>query len=75
MAKPAIKKPSGKGAPPPPSKASNNLEKDSSTQMVQLHLKISAEQRRDFKAYALERDMDANELFLIIWDAYRDKNS
>lgn len=74
MAKPTIKKPNTKGAPPAPPEAPNNTAKASSADMVQLHIKITPEQRRDFKAYALERDLDANQLFLMMWEAYREQN-
>ena len=35
---------------------------------------ISAELRREFKGYALERDLDASELFALVWSFYREKN-
>lgn len=68
-----LKRPSGsKGAPPPPSAPSGNLEKPPSGQKVPLQLKISPELRREFRAYAAERDLELSELFNAVWAFYRE---
>lgn len=67
-----LQKPSRKGEPPTLTSSANNLTKPSPTgSNVPLQLKISPEVRRDFKGYALARDMDANELFGQVWEYYK----
>ena len=61
----------GKGEPPAPVQTHANLVKPASGQKVPLQLKISPELRREFKGYALERDLDASVLFAQVWDFYR----
>jgi hypothetical protein len=68
-----LKRPSGsKGMPPPPFAPSGNLEKPPSGQKVPLQLKISPELRREFRAYAAERDLELSELFNTVWAFYRE---
>jgi hypothetical protein len=68
-----LKRPSGsKGAPPLPLTPSGNLEKPPSGQKVPLQLKISPELRREFRAYAAERDLELSELFNAVWTFYRE---
>lgn len=68
-----LKKPSRrKGAPPPPVAASTQLDTPPSSQKVPLQLKISPELRREFKAYAAERDTELSALFARIWAFYRE---
>jgi hypothetical protein len=70
----SLKRPTkGKGAPPPPaSQTENNLAKPASGQKVPLQLKISPELRREFKAYAVERDAEVSTLFTQVWAFYRE---
>jgi hypothetical protein len=66
--------PRGKGAPPPPAQTENNLAKPASGQKVALQLKISPELRREFKAYAVERDTELSALFAQVWAFYKEKH-
>lgn len=70
----SLKRPTtkGKGVPPPPSRTEDNLAKPASAQKVPLQLKISPELRREFKAYALERDLEVSTLFLRVWHYYKE---
>ena len=68
-----LKRPSSsKGVPPLPSHPGGNLEKAPSGQKVPLQLKISPELRREFRAYAAERDLELSELFNAVWAFYRE---
>jgi hypothetical protein len=62
----------GKGAPPPPAQTENNLAKPAGGQKVPLQLKISPELRREFKAYAVERDAEVSTLFTQVWAFYKE---
>lgn len=61
----------GKGAPPKAVETHHNLAKPASSGKVPLQLKISPELRREFKAYAVERDSEVSALFAQVWDFYR----
>jgi hypothetical protein len=61
----------GKGAPPKAVETHQNLAKPASGGKVPLQLKISPELRREFKAYAVERDSEVSTLFAQVWDFYR----
>jgi len=61
-----------KGMPPLPAASSGNLTKPPSGQKVPLQLKISPELRREFRAYAAERDLELSELFNAVWAFYRE---
>lgn len=65
---------SSKGAPPAPTAPSGNLGKPPSGQKVPLQLKISPELRREFRAYAAERDLELSELFSAVWAFYRGRH-
>ena len=68
-----IQKPSRKGEPPTPASSANNLAKSAETgAKVPIQLKVSPEMRREFKGYALARDMDASDLFVRVWDYYKE---
>jgi hypothetical protein len=60
-----------KGTPPLPTEASVNLGAPPIGQKVPLQLKISPELRREFKAYAAERDTELSTLFATMWAFYR----
>lgn len=64
----------GKGAPPPAGDAEENLTKPASGDKVPLQLKISPELRREFKGYALERDINASVLFVQVWDYFKERH-
>jgi hypothetical protein len=67
-----LRKPTrGKGAPPPATHSEDNLAKPASGQKVPLQLKISPELRREFKAYAVERDSEVSKLFVRVWEFYK----
>ena len=68
-----LKRPTrGKGAPPPAAQGQSNLAKPPSGQKVPLQLKISPELRREFKAYAVERDAEVSTLFAQVWSFYKE---
>ncbi len=68
-----LKKPiRGKGTPPPSAAAEAILEQPPSGEKVPLQLKISPELRREFKAYAVERDLQASALFAPVWGVYKE---
>lgn len=69
-----LKKPTRpRGLPQPPAKAgpAGNLHKAPSGSKVPLQLKISPELRREYRAFAAERDLELSELFHVIWEHYR----
>jgi hypothetical protein len=69
----SLKRPTkGKGAPPLSTRNENNLAKPASGQKVPLQLKISPELRREFKAYAVERDAEVSTLFAQVWAFYKE---
>ena len=69
----SLKRPTkGKGVPPPPAQTENNLAKPAGGQKVPLQLKISPELRREFKAYAVERDAEVSMLFAQVWAFYKE---
>jgi hypothetical protein len=71
----SLKRPTkGKGAPPPLAQTENNLAKPASGQKVPLQLKISPELRREFKAYAVERDAEVSSLFAQVWAFYKEQH-
>ena len=68
-----LKKPMrGKGTPPPSAVAEAILEQPPSGEKVPLQLKISPELRREFKAYAVERDLQVSTLFASVWGFYKE---
>ena len=68
-----IQKPSRKGEPPRPASSENNLAKPGETgAKVPIQLKIPPTVRRDFKGYAVARDLDASELFVQVWNYYKE---
>ena len=74
-----LKKPTEKrsrfGEPPKVVETKANLEKAPSGEKVPFQVRISAETRREFKAYAAERDLGNNELFEQVWRFYREHNA
>lgn len=70
-----LKKKSGKGAPPPPAEAPQNLIKPESGAKVPLQLKISPEIRREFRVFATERDLELSELFIQMWEFYKNEHA
>ena len=62
----------GKGTPPPSAAAEAILEQPPSGEKVPLQLKISPELRREFKGYAVERDLQASALFATVWGFYKE---
>ncbi|MGA2607212.1 MAG: hypothetical protein ABSH01_07110 [Terriglobia bacterium] len=70
----SLSKPSRKGEPPKAADTVSNLAKAATGDKVPLQLKISADERRDFKAYALAHDRDANDLFAEVWKYYKDNH-
>ena len=61
-----------KGAPPSISDTNYNLDKPASGLKVPLQVRISPELRRGFKGYANDHDMNANTLFEMVWDYYKE---
>ena len=70
-----LQKPPRKGDPPTLASSASNLAKPpSSGSNVPLQLKLSPAMRRDFKSYAVARDLDANELFAQVWAFYKQQH-
>ncbi len=68
-----LKKPMrGKGTPPAAAVAEAFLEQPPSGEKVPLQLKISPELRREFKASAVERDLQVSILFATVWGFYKE---
>jgi hypothetical protein len=51
-----------KGAPPPETRASDNLDKESKAEAVGLNFKVPPEFKKEFKGYALDVDMTMSDL-------------
>ena len=66
-----LKRPVGKGTPPEPVETSNNLQKVSTGKTVPLQVNIDPEVKRRFKVYAAERDIDMSDLFVSMWEYYK----
>lgn len=67
-------KKTGKGTPPLPSTSKENLSKAASGQKVPLQVKISAELRREVRAYAAEHEVELSNLFKSMWLHYRESH-
>ena len=63
-----------KGEPPKQPKALANLEKPPSDAKVPLQVKIPSDARISFKSHALAHNMDASELFQVVWKYYRENH-
>lgn len=74
MAKPSLK-PSSKGAPPtaatPGTVVGNNTAKPESGEKVPLNFRVDPEMRREFKAFAVEHDMQMVDVLKEAWAAYK----
>ena len=68
-----LKRP-GKGIPPAAVETNNNLAKPPSGSTVPLQLNIEPEIRREFQAYAAERDLDPRDLFVTVWRYYKENH-
>ena len=55
-----------------PMRRIRSTRKPASGQKVPLQLKISQELRREFKAYAVERDAEVSTLFAQVWTFYKE---
>jgi len=62
------------GTPPSAVEKVANLSKPSSSEKVPIQVKISPEIRRSFRAYAAERDLELSELFVHMFDYYKQNN-
>lgn len=65
------KKKSIKGAPLPEITASTNLTKAAPGRMVHLNFTVPSEFRKEYKNYALERDLSMIELFYETFEFYK----
>lgn len=65
-------KPSRKGEPPKPAATSSNLLKPATGEKVPLQVKIPPEIRSGFKSYAAAHNLEGSQLFLMIWDYYKE---
>lgn len=65
-----LPKPSRKGEPPQQARPTANLAKPPSEAKIPLQVKIPSETRIAFKSYALAHNIDASDLFQIVWDHY-----
>ena len=64
----------GEGMLPAPVETNNNLTKPPSGATVPLQLNIEPEIRREFKAFAAERDLDPRDLFVTVWKFYKENH-
>jgi len=69
-----LKRPSGKGAPPTPAATNNNLVKPPTGATVPLQVNIDPEVKRQFRVYAAERDIDMSNLFVAMWQYYKENH-
>ena len=67
-----LMKPSRKGEPPKPAATSGNLVKPSVAEKVPLQVKIQPEVRSGFKSYAAAHDLEASQLFVMVWEYYKE---
>ena len=67
----SLKRP-GKGTPPAPTDTHNNLVKPATGSTVPLHVNIDPEVKRQFRVYAAERDIDMSNLFITVWQYYKE---
>jgi hypothetical protein len=65
-----LKRP-GKGTPPPPAQTNNNLVKPPTGTTVPLQVNIDPEVKREFRVYAAEHDIDMSNLFVAMWQYYK----
>jgi hypothetical protein len=63
-----------KGEPAKVVELTPNLQKAPSTGTVQLPMTVPPHVKREFKAYAAEKDLTMSALFQIMWDEYRAKH-
>ena len=54
----------GKGAPPPPSKTVENLERPDPAGQAPLNFKVSDDFKREFKTYAAQRGISMTKLLM-----------
>jgi len=69
-----LKRPSGKGIPPPPAETNNNLAKPPSGKTVPLQVNIDPEVKREYRVYAAEHDVDMSILFTTVWRYYKENH-
>lgn len=69
-----LKRPTGKGTPPAPVETNNNLAKPPSGKTVPLQVNIDPEVKRQFRVYAAERDIDMSNLFVAMWQYYKENH-
>jgi hypothetical protein len=69
-----LKRPGGKGAPPAPTETNNNLVKPPAGKTVPLQVNIDPEIKRGFRVYAAERDIDMSNLFVAMWQYYKENH-
>ena len=70
LKKPTKKK--GKGEPPKETPSVSNLQKPKAGEKVPIQVKVDPGVRRDFRSYAVERDLELSELFVAMFDFYRE---
>jgi len=64
-----------KGSAPAETSTPATLQRAAPTGTVQMPFQVPAQVRREFKAFAAERDMTQSDLFLLCWEEYRAKHS
>ena len=68
-----LKRP-GKGTPPTPAETNNNLVKRPIGSTVPVQLNIDPDIKRQFRVYAAERDIDMSNLFVTMWQYYKESH-
>ena len=62
---------SSKWTPPELHQTKANVVKPDASQKVSLTIKLTPEQRKEYRTYAAERDLQLNQLFEEMFEAYR----
>lgn len=68
-----LKRP-GREKPPQPEETNNNLKKLSHSDKVPLQPWVDPVVRREFRLYAMERDLDTGTLFEQVWTYYKENH-
>ncbi len=78
MSTTALQRPARSRKSPPPAEKgplTGNLHTEPRGSKMPFQVRIPAEVRRDFKSHAVNRDMDYNDLFVEVWQFWKEHNS
>ena len=74
MAKVSNKLKPRKGTPPAPAATTDNLTRPASGKKVPLQVEVAPEIKMDFRAYAAARGMYGHNLFVRMFEFYKERN-